>query len=245
MTLLKIPTTNKPSPVVIRCDRRARPSFRNPVSAVRNLFRLSTLNYQLSTSSFTLLELLVAIAIIAILLGLAFPVFQGVQEQARRLQAKNDLVQIVNALNAYLIEYGRYPLTPSPPADVTYGVTTTNDQLFNILRAITVSENPRRIVFLAPPDVKNPNQPRSGIGTAAPSVGQYFDPWGKSYLVRLDADYDNQVRNPYAQGAGSAPYLRSSAIAWSFGKDCLSQSVATTPVDKNTGTNKDDIVSWQ
>ena len=195
--------------------------------------------------AFTLIELLVVIMIIAVLMGLAFPVFQGVQNQARRTQARNDLMQIVIAVNAYYTEYGRYPLTPATPADKTYGTTITNEQLFNELRSVMASENPRRIVFLSPPDVKDVNNPRAGIGSAPAPAGQYYDPWGKPYMVRIDTDYDNQVNNPYSQNAGSAPFLRTGVIAWSFGKDALSQSTSTTPADKNTGTNKDDIISWQ
>ena len=195
-------------------------------------------------AAFTLIELLVVIAIIAVLLRFAFPVFQGVQNQARKTQARNDLGQIVTAVNAYYAEYGRYPLAPATPAETTYGATTTNNQLFNELRSVGATQNPRKIVFLSPPDVKDPNTPRSGIGLAPASAGQYFDPWGKPYLVRIDTDYDNQVSNPYSQNAGGAPLLRSGVIAWSFGKDGLSQSTST-PSDKNAGTNKDDLISWQ
>jgi len=212
----------------------SRPSFRNPVSAIRN-----------PHNAFTLLELLVVISIIAILASLALPAFNGVHEQAKRMQAKNDLIQIVTAVNAYMTEYGKYPFTVAPPSDTTFGVTLTNDQLFNVLRGVNLTENARRIVFLSPPDAKDAIHPRSGIGTAPGSAGQYFDPWGKPYLIRLDTDYDNQVRNPYSQNAGSAPFLRSGVIAWSAGRDGLSDSVSTTPQDKNTGPNKDDIVSWQ
>ncbi len=60
--------------------------------------------------AFTLIELLVVIAIIAILIGLLFPAFRAVQDQAKRTQAKNDLTQIVNAVNAFYTEYGKYPL---------------------------------------------------------------------------------------------------------------------------------------
>jgi len=195
-------------------------------------------------AAFTLPELLVVILIIGILLTLAFPVYQGVQNQARRTQAKSDLLQIVTAVNSYYTEYGRYPRTPTTPADTTYGATTTNDQLFNELRSVGAIQNPRTIVFLSPPDVKDANNPRAGISITPPTTGQYFDPWGRPYLVRIDTDYDNQVTNPYAQNAGSAPFLHSGVIAWSFGKDNLSQST-TSPADKNTGTNKDDIISWQ
>ncbi|MEY2601573.1 MAG: hypothetical protein QOJ36_892, partial [Verrucomicrobiota bacterium] len=70
---------------------------------------------------FTLIELLVVIAIIAALLGLVFPVFQGVLERAKKVQAKNDLTQIVTAVNAFYTEYGRYP---NPTADTTDAAAT-------------------------------------------------------------------------------------------------------------------------
>ena len=197
-----------------------------------------------SARAFTLIELLVVIVIIAVLMGLAFPVFQGVQNQTRRAQARNDLMQIVSAVSAYYAEYGRYPLTPATPADTTYCITPTNEQLFNELRSVAAMQNPRAIVFLSPRDVKDGNKPRAGISSAPATTGQYFDPWGKPYMVRIDTDYDNQVTNPYSQNAG-APLLRSGIIAWSFGKDALSQSTSVAPVDKNTGTNKDDVISWQ
>jgi prepilin-type N-terminal cleavage/methylation domain-containing protein len=196
-------------------------------------------------SAFTLIELLVVIAIVAVLIGLAFPVFQGVQNQARKAQAKNDLVQIVTAISAYYTEYGKYPPTPATPADTTYGATTANSQLFNELRSVSAPQNPRGIVFLSPPDAKDASNPRAGISSAAATSGQYFDPWGKPYLIRIDTNYDNQVSNPYSQNAGGAPFLRTGVIAWSFGKDALSQSTSSIPSDKNAGTNKDDVVSWQ
>src|SRR5713226_5861854 len=60
--------------------------------------------------AFTLIELLVVITIVAILIGLLFPAFRGVQDQAKKTQAKNDLMQIVTAVNAFYTEYGKYPL---------------------------------------------------------------------------------------------------------------------------------------
>src|SRR5436190_2929529 len=221
-------------PVATVSDRRS--MAKNPSAVADRRYNLM---------AFTLIELLVVIVIITVLLGLSFPVFQGVLNLAKRTQAKGDLIQIVTAVNAYSAEYGKYPHTPTIPGDTTYGAATTNDQLFNELRAVAATQNPRGIVFLSPPDAKNVNSPRAGISSAPATAGQYFDPWGKPYLIRIDADYDNQVNNPYAQNAGSAPFLRSGVIAWSFGKDALSQSLATPPVDKNTSTNKDDIISWQ
>src|SRR5437762_5568063 len=102
------------------------------------------------TAGFTLIELLVVIAIIAILVGLLFPAFSAVQNQARRTQAKNDLTQIVTAVNAYYTEYGKYPLVAS---DTTYGpAALANADLFFTLRAVASGANasdvanPRKIV---------------------------------------------------------------------------------------------------
>src|SRR6266513_2474218 len=96
--------------------------------------------------AFTLIELLVVISIIAILIGLLFPAFKGVQDQARKVQTKNDLTQIVTAVNAFYTEYGRYPVSSTITTDAYFGSGTapsgttsagTNDVLFNELRAVS------------------------------------------------------------------------------------------------------------
>src|SRR6266436_3475055 len=133
--------------------------------------------------AFTVIELLVVILIIGILVGLAFPAFQGVLERAKKVQAKNDLTQIVAAVNAFYTEYGKYPLVT---ADTTITGTTapSNASLFNVLRAVDTTNNPRQIVFINPPTVKDASNPRSGIATQTVGsipAGSYVDPWGKPY----------------------------------------------------------------
>src|SRR5207249_1198831 len=98
--------------------------------------------------AFTLIELLIVISIIIILMGLLFPAFRGAQDQAKKVQAKNDLTQIVTAVNAFYTEYGRYP--GSQNNDVTYGARgQPNDQLFNELRGLgSTAVNTRQIVFI-------------------------------------------------------------------------------------------------
>jgi len=195
--------------------------------------------------AFTLIELLVVIVIIAILMGLAFPAFQAVRNQAKKTQAKNDLVEIVTAVNAFFTEYGKYPLpaTATSDATATYGPTfTTNKTLFDELRGITFALNTRQIVFISPAEAKDPTNPRAGIaGTTSASVGQYFDPWGTAYSISIDWDYDNQVTNPYTADTGAgAAQIRTGVIAWSLGKDKKGGTASKTSADSN-----DDIISWQ
>jgi len=192
------------------------------------------------SSAFTLIELLVVIAIIAILIGLLFPAFRAVQNQAKQTQAKNDLTQIVNAVNAFYTDYGKYPLVT---ADTTYGPAgiTANNLLFNELLAQGATQNPRQIVFINPPYVKTQANPRSGIATQATTINgipvainDYVDPWGTPYNVKIDGDYDNQLTNPYTANAGPSP-LTIGVIAWSRGQD------------QAQGTDfkaSDDVISW-
>jgi prepilin-type N-terminal cleavage/methylation domain-containing protein len=208
--------------------------------------------------AFTLIELLVVIAIIAILVGLLFPAFKGVQNQARQTQAKSDLTQIINAVNAFYTDYGKYP-TPAT-ADYTYGPfgNAGNDYLFNELQGCpssgtipatcsTNNNNPRlntrQIVYLSPPAAKysSPNTPRSGIGTNPSNAtqGVYYDAWGSPYDVRIDADYNNQITNPYNDQPGGAT-LNIGVISWSLGAD---QQRGTN--SNNNYSNSDDVISWQ
>jgi prepilin-type N-terminal cleavage/methylation domain-containing protein len=194
-----------------------------------------------SGRGFTLIELLVVIAIIAILIGLLFPAFSAVQNQAKKTQAKNDLTQIVNAVNAYYTEYGKYPLVT---ADMIYGpAANLNNTLFNELRAApAATQNPRQIVFISPPYVKNDTagNRRSGV---SPTTAQYYDPWGQAYNLEIDGNYDNVVANPYTANAGAVP-LQIGVIAWSLGKDGTG-AIAPASGDKNTGVYDDDVISWQ
>jgi len=188
---------------------------------------------------FTLIELLVVIAIIAVLLGLVFPVFQGILERAKKVQAKNDLTQVVTAVNAFYTEYGRYPTSATTDATATYGAGASSSKaVLDELRGKSTTLNTRQIVFISPAEDTSQPRPKGKIA----SDGQFYDPWGSAYLIGIDADYDNQITpNPYGanNGAGASP-IRQGVIAWSLGKD--------TKLGNNGDgkyTSSDDVISWQ
>lgn len=199
------------------------------------------------TAGFTLVELLTVIAIIAILMGILFPTIGSAIESAKKTQAKNDCLQIVNAVKAYYTEYGKYP-------DInTSGIITSssdNKRLMDILRAKETSnplQNPRKIVFLEVTDAKNfgiAAKERAGMA----KTGEYLDPWGGTrnfYYLSYDADYDNALANPYSANAGTpgtppSGGLSVGVIAWSVGRDAKGGTG-----DKNGTDSKDDVISWQ
>ncbi|MCC5788429.1 MAG: prepilin-type N-terminal cleavage/methylation domain-containing protein [Opitutales bacterium] len=58
---------------------------------------------------FTLVELLVVVAVLGILAALSFPVFSAVQNRARVSQTKTQFTQYITAMEGYRSTYGYYP----------------------------------------------------------------------------------------------------------------------------------------
>ncbi len=65
----------------------------------------------LRKKSFTLIELLIVIAVIAILVGIALPRFRGMREEGLIAQAKGELRTLQTAVESYYIHNGSYPST--------------------------------------------------------------------------------------------------------------------------------------
>ena len=203
---------------------------------------------QKSSSAFTLIELLVVIAIIAILIGLLFPAFRAVQDQARRTQAKNDLTQIVNAVNAYYTDYGKYPIA-ALGADVTFtAAAANNNTLFDVLRNMTGTNpgntsNPRGIVFVQPPQAKDQNNPKSGVQA---STGVWYDPWGSPYNVAIDGNYNNIVRAPnYTDLASTYVTATDGSGDVGVGTGVISWSIGSDGQQATAYKGSDDVISWQ
>lgn len=90
--------------------------------------------------AFTLIELLVVVAIISILSAIAVPNFLEAQTRAKVSRVKNDQRTIVTALEAYALDYNKYP--PRTPGGA----------LVSIARKMgSVGERPRDVSRLTTP----------------------------------------------------------------------------------------------
>lgn len=159
-----------------------------------------------STSSrraFTLIELLVVISILAILMGLLFPAVTGALENAKKTQARNDAVQIATAINGYFTEYGRFPVEDGESANVN------DNDLLDVLAGKDATKNPRAMVFLEIPKAKG------GKSGRVEGDGPYKDPWGKDYEIRIDTNYDNELKGP--SGNSQDEDVPKTVLVWSTG----------------------------
>ncbi len=84
-------------------------------------------------NGFTLVELLVVVAIILILIALILPAIQRVRESANKVECANNLRTIGQGINLYLVSHGKYfptgggdnyeSIYPSPPRGLSSAAT--------------------------------------------------------------------------------------------------------------------------
>ena len=174
--------------------------------------------------SFTLVELLVVISIIAILAGLVMPMFYSAKERAREAKARVEVKALETAFKSYLDTYKVWPDT-IVDGDA-YKVNDDDIKLFSMLsgRSDAESLNPQNIPFYEFESYAN-----------YPDQTTAYDPWSnpsdssslKCYMVMFDKDYDNVI------SVGGKEVNRCVAV-WSFGKGRT-----------NDFGGGDDVASWK
>ena len=79
---------------------------------------------------FTLIELMIVIAIIIILAAIAIPNYLRMTERARRSRVVGDFTSVATALEAYSVDWGHYPLTAGAAAE-QFGRDHVETQIHN------------------------------------------------------------------------------------------------------------------
>ena len=98
---------------------------------------------------FTLLELLVVVAIIAVLVSILLPATQGMRQRAKQREAETTKAALANAIRSLRTEYGYWPTADASPnsANLTISAANQYSKLVNPCLLSTGAKNTRNIPF--------------------------------------------------------------------------------------------------
>ena len=103
-------------------------------------------------SGFTLVELMIAIVIVAILSAIAIPGYRSYVQRAQRAEATTALLRIQGAQEKFFVQYNRYAAALAPAVPAGLGTpTTTETGLYTLALVLTDGGAGFRITATARP----------------------------------------------------------------------------------------------
>lgn len=176
---------------------------------------------------FTLIEILVVIAILGILMGMTIPAASTIVKKAKRSTARTDAAVVQSGLMAYRGEYGSWPEF----AKGRHSQHLTDHEFLETMmpspEGRPPEENLKRVRFIeGGKDVVGPGN-KGGDD-------QYIDPWGNpfQYLVN-ETPKETMGLGNFGSGYEGPEEIRAKVLVWSAGED------------GDYGTWEDNVCSWE
>lgn len=162
---------------------------------------------------FTLIELMVVIAILAVLIGMLIPGVGVVMDKAKNATARTGAAVVQTALQRYRTEYNVWPEFAKGSTKTHY----TDDEFMEAMAPDPTASKPpkanlKRIAFI---------ETSEGAATTN-SAGklEYRDPWGKPFQYLVNETPKDTMKLGSFKGDYKGPAeIRAKVLVWSAGDD--------------------------
>ena len=215
---------------------------------------------------FTLVEILVAVGIIAVLAGLLLPAVYAAQQRGRIAAANADMKSIEIAFNALDSNYGKMlkydagvyylggkALNAPVDGSVTIGALAAETGEYDAAALVVYRACVAELSDPANPGIsaeisvntkrlkllepRGEYNPGANYDDAKNLPHLWLDPWGNPYFIRVNVDASEKIPDPTS--ATATDRIARKIIVWSLGPDGLGSDTATA------AENTDNICSWK
>ena len=176
-----------------------------------------------SSKGFTLIELIIVIAILATLSSIAYPTYMSIQSNAARTAAKKSCTDIVAGVESFkqdnngMLPYNADMVQPDNN-DQMY-LTTTAGQDGDMIKILTNREsddadrrfNSTRSIYLR---ADEQDQPKDGLFIDIVGDVHFYDAWGKPFYIIL-CEEDSGAIDPFT----TRRYRGKNCLVYSTGPD--------------------------
>lgn len=199
-------------------------------------------SFSRTANGFTLVEILVVIAIIVTLMAIAVPVTRGAMLKAQKTKAKQHLTEAVQGVGLYYNAYNILPADSSTPPSEDAEMKTDSD-IMSVLAGFNIDDmNKKEQNFVNVQEAKGSSSSSAVGGMWRDKNGaELYDVWRKppggerAYILLLDYDYDQKLDDPFRSGRVVAQQV----VGWSTGRDGKVRR-GTVGGDEN----EDNVYSW-
>ena len=182
---------------------------------------------------FTLIEILVVIAIIAILASISYGPIIEFMEKGKETEAKKIAKDFQNAITTYQEDYdGNLPYVSDYPDEDT-NIDSNNTKFLAVLMGAESANdiNEKEKPYFSG---KNAINKRNGFVLDGEDIQGFVDHWGNPYTMRLDYDADREIDTA----------LITSPTGVYTGIQRVGTAIVVTPGKDNTFNDDKDIKTW-
>lgn len=117
---------------------------------------------QKSSQGFTLIEVMIVVAIVAILAAIAVPNYSRYVERGRRAEARELLMRVAAAEERYYTNFNRYTDNITGPAPAGLGLLDLRGEFYNITAELVGGNNQTYVLRAITPPIFPVGHPNAG-----------------------------------------------------------------------------------